>query len=178
MGDALQWINQIAEWVGRLIPKWTVVPATHAGVKFVRGKRVVAFGAGIQIWWPAATEIKTYPVVRQAVDLRTQTCVTVDDKVIAVGGLIVYRISDIKAILGQTFDPDNTIKDICAGAIHDVCAAYTWEAMREIHFTKELRRTMQKRLRPYGVHVMRATITDLAPCRVLRLVQSTASDVG
>lgn len=178
MAGALEWISEIARWVGRLIPNWIVVDATHGGVKFVKGAEVIPFGPGIVWYWPATTNLRTYPTARQAVDLRTQTLVTVDGKVIAVGGIVVYRVFDIAALLGRTYDSDQTVKDICAGVIHDVCSAFSMEDMREEPFLRELKRTMQKRLRSYGVRVVRATITDLAPCRVLKVIQSTSSDVG
>jgi regulator of protease activity HflC (stomatin/prohibitin superfamily) len=121
-----------------------------------------------------------YPIARQAVDLRTQTFVTSDDKSVAVGGLIVYEIKDIAAILAHTFDPEETIRDITASAIHDVCCQKSWEDLKQGQrsgsLDRELRREVAKGLDSYGVKVLKTTLTDLAPCRVLKLIQSTSKD--
>jgi regulator of protease activity HflC (stomatin/prohibitin superfamily) len=95
MEGALAWIGQLAEWIGRFFPRWQIVTSTHGGVKFVRGARVVPLAPGMHWFWPLTTELLLYPTARQAVDLRSQTFVTADNKTIAVGGLIVYEVKDI-----------------------------------------------------------------------------------
>src|SRR5688572_8763360 len=103
MNAAFEWVGWIAAWVAKLIPTWIIVPATHAGVKFVRGKQIEPFGPGIVWYWPAVTQAVVYPTARQTVDLRTQTLVTTDGKVVGVGGMVTYRVTDIEAIIGKTF---------------------------------------------------------------------------
>jgi regulator of protease activity HflC (stomatin/prohibitin superfamily) len=180
MDSALAWIGQLAEWLGRFFPRWQIITKTHGGVKFVRGAKVVPLGPGIHWFWPLVTELLIYPTARQAVDLRSQTFVTADDKTIAVGGLIVYEVKDIAAILGHTFDPDETIRDITAAAIHDVCCVKRWDELREGlrsgSLDRELRKEAAKGLDGYGVRVLRTTLTDLAPARVLKVVQSMSKD--
>jgi hypothetical protein len=41
---------------------------------------------------------------------------------------------------------------------------------------RELREEAAKGLKSYGVKVLRTTLTDLAPARVLKIVQSTSKD--
>jgi len=180
MGEAFAWLGQLVEWIGRFFPRWQIVTATHGAVKFVRGAKVVPLAPGMHWFWPLTTDLMLYPTARQAVDLRSQTFVTADDKTIAVGGLIVYEVKDIAAILGQTFDPDETIRDITAAAIHDVCCSKTWDQLREGlrsgALDRELRQEAAKGLNSYGVRVLRTTLTDLAPARVLKVVQSTSKD--
>jgi regulator of protease activity HflC (stomatin/prohibitin superfamily) len=180
MEGALAWIGQIAEWVGRFVPRWEIIPTTHGGVKFVKGHKVVPLGPGLHFFWPLVTELTTYPMARQAVDLRTQTFVTHDDKVIAVGGLIVYEIKDIAAILAHTYDPQETIRDITATAIHDVCCQKSWDELkagqRSGSLDRDLRRETAKGLDSYGVKVLKTTLTDLAPCRVLKVISSSSKD--
>lgn len=180
MGGALEWISQIVGWVGQFIPRWVIVHTTHGAIKFVRGAKVVTLGAGWHLYWPLTTDFVTYPTARQAVDLRTQTFVTSDDRTIGVGGLIVYEIKDIAAILAHTFDPEVTIRDITASAIHDVCCRKTWDELkagqRNGSLDRELRREASRGLERYGVKVLKTTLTDLAPCRVLKVIQSTSID--
>jgi regulator of protease activity HflC (stomatin/prohibitin superfamily) len=178
MENAFAWIGQTAEWVGRFFPHITIVPTTHGAVKFVKGKKVVPLGPGIYVYLPLTTQLVGYPTARQAVDLRPQTIVTKDDKTIAIGALIVYEIMDIAAILAHTYDPEETVRDIAMSGVHDVCCQYEWEdlkaAQRSGKLDTALRQEIRKGLEPYGVKLMKATLTDLAPCRVIKLM--TTSD--
>lgn len=177
MDSALGWIGQIAGWFGQWIPRWVIVRTTHGAVKFVGGSRVVALGPGWHIYWPVRTDFVIYPIVRQALNLANQTMETTDHITIMVGGMLVYEVHDISALVAYTFDPDDTIKDIAAAAIHDVCCSKTWDELKIGQQTgkldTELRNEMKKGLSKYGVTVLRTTLTELAKCRVLKLISGT-----
>jgi regulator of protease activity HflC (stomatin/prohibitin superfamily) len=194
MDSALGWIGQIASWFGQFFPHWQIVQTTQGGVK-MRAFRlrdvflfrphtmtVVALSPGLHTFWPFATALLIYPTARQATDLRPQVFVTKDDKTVLVGGLIVYEIGDIEAILASTFDPDDTIKDIALTAVHDVCSQLTWDDLksrqRDGSLDRDLRREAKKDLGRYGVTVLKMTLTDLAPCRVIKLANSMSNTVG
>lgn len=182
MDGALGWISAIAEWFGQFIPRWQIVPTTHGGVKFVRGAHVVKLEAGWHVYWPVTTQMVIYPVKRQANDLRAQTVVTTDNRTAVVGGLIVYEVSDIERLVAETFDPDDTIRDVALSAIHDVCIQYDWGGLHAAAQSGELDRALLKETRRnlerYGVRVLKMALTDLAPCRVYRLVQSNVQYSG
>jgi regulator of protease activity HflC (stomatin/prohibitin superfamily) len=173
---ALAWIGKIADWIGSFIPRWEIINTTHGGVKFVRGREVVALGPGWHLWWPLTTNLRTYPTARQTVNLRAQTLVTADDHTIAVAGMVVYRIRDIEAILARTYDPDNTIEEIALAVVNQVCCRMTWDDLKTAHETGSLdtllRLGVRRELRRYGVAVLKTTLTDLAPCRVIKLLQA------
>jgi regulator of protease activity HflC (stomatin/prohibitin superfamily) len=118
--------------------------------------------------------------VRQTVDLRAQTLCTTDDKSIVVGGMIVYEIYDIEAIVARTFEPDDTIKDISLSAIHDVCCQKSWDELKEAQRTgalnRELKKEAARELDKFGVKVLKTTLTDMALCRVIKLMTSVAKD--
>jgi regulator of protease activity HflC (stomatin/prohibitin superfamily) len=122
--------------------------------------------------------MQVYPTARQTVDLRTQTLVTTDEKVVGVGGMVAYRVVDIEALLGRTFDADQTIKDICAGAISEVVRGASWPDLQTVAFERELRYIMRRRLRPFGVFVIKATLTDCSPIRVIKIVNAASADLG
>lgn len=174
MESALAWIGEIAAWVGQFVPRWIIVPVTHGAVKFVRGHKVVPLTPGWHIYWPLTTELQTHAVVRQAVCLRPQTLTTTDGKTIAVGCLIGYEIDDIVKCLAGTWEPDETIEEIALGITHHVVARKTWEQVQAAHQTGKLDAQLltaaRKALKHYGVKVVQATVTDLAPCRVIKLM--------
>lgn len=196
MEGAFQWLSQIADWLGRWIPRWQIIDTTYGGVKFVgyllpqtlRVKcggfpgdmKVLKLGPGIHWFWPATSTLNVYPIARQADDLRSQTFVTTDGRTVTVGGMLVYEVEDIEKLLAHTYQASQTVKDIALTAIHDVCCQMAWEelllAQRKGTLDTKLKAEAKKALEPYGVKVLKTMLTDLAPCRVLRLVQSTATD--
>lgn len=189
MEQALGWLGAIVEWLGQFFPRWTLVDTTQAGVKFISRFRrlswrkwesymeVRAFGPGIQFHWPARTVLKIHPVARQTLDLRPQTISTADAKPLLIGGLITYRLFDIEKALAHTYDVDTTVKDAALTAIHSVAARMTWDDLKGAEqsgeLDKKLRYEARKVLEPYGVKVIKMTVTDLAPTRVIKLAMSS-----
>lgn len=171
---AFDWISNIVAWFGQWIPRWQIVRTTHGMVKFIWGKKVQTLGPGWHVYWPFSTDIVIYPTARQAVNLANQTISTKDGKTAMVGGMLVYEVHDLEALIAHTFDPDDTVKDIAAAALHDACCTKTWdelqEGQRSGRLDTELRNEMKKGLAKYGVTVLRTTLTELALCRVLKLV--------
>lgn len=180
MEAAFAWIGAIAEWFGQFVPRILILNTTMGAVKFVRGARAVPLASGMHIWWPLTTEVITYPVARQTDNLRTQTIVTSDSHTIVVGGMVVYEVSDIEKLVAHTYHPQDTIKDVSMTAIHDVCCLMTWEelktAQRDGRLDRRLRSETHSALKPYGIQVLKVQLTDLAPARVLKLIQSQSQD--
>jgi len=178
--DAFAWIGQIFDWFGKFIPRWIIINPTEGGVKYVRGRDVKVLASGIHWYWPAVTEIDTYPTARQADRLQTQTMCTADDKTIIVGGLLVYRVEDVGKLLPTTFEPSIAIKDIALTAVHDVCCRMDWSPLKleqqKGTLDTKLKNAAQRELSDYGVRVLKLMLTDLAPCRVLKLSQSTSQE--
>jgi hypothetical protein len=155
MDKAFAWIGYIVEWLGQFFPRWKVIPTTHGWIKWVRGFKVKVGGPGIVWWWPATTEIEGYPV--------------------AVSGMLVYEVSDIEKLLGHTFDPDDTVKDIAQSALTDVLGHMSWPDIKKGQgktLDTKLKNAAKKELEDYGVNVLKCSLTTLALCRVHRLITS------
>jgi regulator of protease activity HflC (stomatin/prohibitin superfamily) len=182
MESALAWIGHIASWIGQWIPRWIIVTTTHGAVKFVRGHTVVTCAPGVHWYWPVLTMFLVHPIARQTANLRSQTVMTSDERTIAVGGMIVYEIADIEKIIAHTFDPDETIKDIAVSSVHDVCCQLSWAEIREYQrngqLDTKLKKEARRDLERYGVRVLKMTLTDLAQCRVLKVINSTSQDAS
>lgn len=165
------------EWLGRLIPQIIIVRKTHAGVKFVRGHRVVELQPGLHWYWPIMTEIEKHPVARQTHNLCTQVMLTKDRQQVVVGGVVVYTITDIGAALSQNWDIDDTVSDITQTAIVDVVTSWTLDELITKLTTdvkKDLTQTTRDALKPYGIRVIKCALTDFSTCQVLKLVSDNA----
>ena len=153
-----------------------IFDTTMGGVKFVRGRKAMPLGPGIHFYWPATTTLDTYPTARQCDDLRSQTVVTADDKVIVVSGQIVYEVTDVMLLLPRVFRPMQAIQDMTVTAIHDVVCQLTWDelkmAQRKGTLDTKLRNAAKDNLSDYGVRVLKVQLTDLAPARVIKLMTS------
>jgi regulator of protease activity HflC (stomatin/prohibitin superfamily) len=178
--SALAWIGQIASWIGQWIPRWIILDPTLGGVKYVKGKPKYCAPGQVHWYWPVTTNLETYPVARQADDLRTQTIVTTDDKIIVVGGMIVYEVDDVMKLLPTTYRAAQAVKDIALTCIHSVCCGMSWEELkreqRKGTLDTKLRNEARKALEEYGVKVLKVQLTDLAPARVLKVMQSISKD--
>jgi regulator of protease activity HflC (stomatin/prohibitin superfamily) len=189
---ALEWIGKIAEWIGQWIPRWQLVPPTHAYVKYEgfflparwrrykEDLRVTTHGPGIFWWWPATSSTDHYPVVFQSDNLPSQTFETSDGKTITVGGIISYRVDDVAKLLTGNYTAVKTIEVAALAAIHQVCCRMSidelLEEQRKRTLGTKLKNEAQRALAEAGVKVEECRLTDLARTKALRLIQSTQSD--
>lgn len=176
MEAAFAWLGDIWNWLWQFVPKRQIVKTTHGAIKWRWGADVHVLGPGAYWYWPYSTEWEEYPTARQASDLPTQTMESTDGVTFVVGAMIVYEIQALEKLLAYTFDPEETIKDISQGAVHDVCSRKTWAELKEPSLDLALRREVRRRLTPYGVRTRRVTLTSLARCRVLKLMQSSSQE--
>lgn len=175
MENAFAWIGQIISWFGQFFPRWAIVRTTHGWVKWVRGSEVKSGGAGVVWYWPATTDFVEFPIARQTVPLPSQVITTKDKQTITVGGMLVYEVTDVAKLLA-CYDTDDTIRDIAASSLLDVCCKLTWEELQSGQgrtLDTRLRNAAKRELEDYGVNVIKFTLTTLAPTRVYRVVQST-----
>jgi regulator of protease activity HflC (stomatin/prohibitin superfamily) len=180
MDTAFSWIGQIAEWLGRWIPQILIVRATHAGVKFVRGKRVKEMRPGMHIYWPLTTEVSILPTARQTHNLVTQVMMTKDKHQVVVGGVVIYTITNIVDALSENWDVSDTIGDITQTALVAVITSWSLEDLISKITTdleRELTVATRERLRPYGVKVHKCALTDFSTCKVLKLLSDGSSTI-
>jgi regulator of protease activity HflC (stomatin/prohibitin superfamily) len=156
-------------WMGRLIPRLVIVRTTHCAVAFVHGKNAKLLGPGLHVVWPIVTEWVTYPTVRQSVNLATQTLLTKDSQTVAVGAIIVYAVDRPLELLACSYDADETIRDIAMAAVKSYVVSATLDDLRSKRMDRRLGRRIAVNLEPFGVKVVRAQMTDLAPCVVVKL---------
>ena len=190
MDSAFGWIQQIAAWIGQFFPRWKVLDPANAALKVVgwsfrpsrRACHLVYQREGIVVWWPATTELLVHPVARQANNLPAQTIETTDGKTYAIAGMIVYEVNDLEKLLTTAFDPDDTIKDIAVSCVHRAASGRSQAELKAAAADGGLERAMKeeavRQLKPYGVRVVKLQLTDCAPCRVFRLMNSEPSDSG
>ena len=176
MDAAFAWIGQFVEWLAAFFPRWVIVDTRQAGLFWRRGHTVIVKGPGWWWYWPLLTRLEVIETARRAVDLRDQTVTTTDGKTIAIGGVIVFEVSDVEKFAARTNAPHDTIHSIVVSAMQEVCCKKAWADMQAEQqsgkLDRDLRREVKEWLDGYGVAALKVTLTDLSPCRVFKLVQN------
>lgn len=169
MDIALGWIGDVARWLLALIPRLLIVEATHAGVAFVWGKKIKPLPPGLHFYWPVTTKVLIAPIKRQTANLDTQYLVTDDGRPVGVAGILVYEVSDIVKLLTECWDYEETIRDMAMAAIKDVVVSHALDELLEqsSELEEELEETLRPELEHFGINVIRLTLSDLAPAKVL-----------
>lgn len=194
MESAFAWLGRLIEWIAQWIPRWLILDSTEGAVKFegffmpVRWRkfkepmRVTVLRPGLHWFWPATTQIQTYPTAFQTDNLPSQTMETEDGVAITVSGMITYTVSDLGLLLTQTHSAVKMIQVLTLAAIHDVCSNLTWDTLKLMQrkgtLDTRLKNAAQKEMDAFGVKVVKCMLTDLAKTRVYRLIQSTQVDNG
>lgn len=173
MEGAFAWLGAVMEWLGNLIPRILIVRSTHAGVKFVGGKRVVRLDPGVHVYWPAVTEVSVIPVARQTFNLVTQVLLTSDKQKVCISVVLIYKITNIVDALSNNWDINDTISDVTQMAVVKVVTEWTLDDLiRNITGRVERRLSViaRAKLKTYGVTVIRCGITDFTTCEVIKVV--------
>lgn len=171
-------LGQVLEAILSILPRLTIVRATHNAVKWRRGKKSIAVPPGLTIYWPLITDIDWLVVARQTLNLPSQVLMTKDKHQVVAGAFIVYSIKDIIQAIGErNWDVDSTISDITQAAVVEVITSMTLDDIltgisggKDSDFNQTLTKTCAIQLRQFGVHVMRAGLTDFSTCRVYKLI--------
>ncbi len=170
-------ISDIINAFLNLIPRPMIIRATHAGVCWRLGSKIIEMKPGWRWWWPLISEVEIIPIARQTSAIPSQGLLTRDQKQIAVGAVIIFSINDVVQAIGhRNWDVESTVGDITAAAI--VRVVTKWELkdlLAELtdKVEDELTTTCRQQLRQFGVRVHRCKFTDFTTCRVYKLMGST-----
>jgi regulator of protease activity HflC (stomatin/prohibitin superfamily) len=170
---ALDWIGAVFEWFGQFIPRILHIKFTEEGVLYTRGS-FKKIGPGIHMYLPLWSDYYTYPVKRNTLDLPPQILLTKDRKSIYIEVAVIYSIEDIVKALVETFDLEDTIRDIAQGCVKNIIISSTLETLQEDQFNvdKSLTKELKEELSNYGIFVKKGFITNISSVKVYRIIQN------
>jgi regulator of protease activity HflC (stomatin/prohibitin superfamily) len=168
---AFGWIGEIFNSLLRLIPWLVIVPATHAGVAFVRGHRVVEWRPGLHWYWPVATTYQLMVMVRQTQLIQTRVVMTKDLKTVMVGALVTFYVDDIIQAVTRIADLPSDVMERSQGAIFSEISKNTLEEIQADRgdFSSKLTARVGEALNGYGVQILQVQLTEFAPCRAFAI---------
>lgn len=191
METAFGWIGQIFGFILNLIPHIQLVNAVHEGVKFKSGRFIIPikcdngtwipyldfksrkipalkwYRSGVHFYFPLVTECQVVPVKRQTTNLVVQNLLTKDSNRVSVSGILVFEVKDSVKLLTECWDYEDTIRDLCLTAIKKVVVSNNLEDLTDVKMDKILTQQMRKELNPYGVAVIKMTLSDVVDCQMI-----------
>ena len=171
MEHVFGWIGQIFQTLLRFFPWLVIVPATSAGVAFVRGRRIKAWQPGLHWYWPLVTTYKIMMTVRQTQRIQSKVIMTKDLKTVTVGALVTYVVDDIVSALVKIADLPSDIMERSQGAILAEVSERTLKEIQSdrVAFNAGLTERVGSVLNGYGVQILQAQLTEFAPCRAFAI---------
>lgn len=166
-----EWIGYTAEWLGSFFPRILHVKCTHEGVMF-SGSKSKVLKPGIHFYFPIYSEPMLYPIKRQTLNLPGQVVTLNDSKEVLADVVVVYEIYDIQKALVDTYDLEDTIRDIAQGSVKRVLSDKSLEDIKDNQHKIDitLSRKIRSNLHPFGIKVIKAFITDFGKTRIIKLV--------
>lgn len=168
-------LGSLSDWVLQFFPRLLVIRSTHRVVKFVRGSKLVLAGPGLCWYWPLVTEISMMAVARRTINLPTQRLVTRDGVRVMVSAYVVFSVNDPIKAIGRTWDFDEAIADVSAGAIASIVSRRVFQVTKDTlagTTADQLKEACKTELQKYGVLVHRCQFTDFCEAEVIALSHS------
>jgi hypothetical protein len=72
MTNAVAWLNDLMQWLGRWVPRLVMVEPTHRGVLFGPRGSARQVGPGVVVYWPISHALVQVPVTTQSIQLSAQ----------------------------------------------------------------------------------------------------------
>lgn len=170
-------VELAAQWWMHITPCYTVVPSQNAGVLRL-GKYHRTDLPGFHWKWPLIDELNTQDVCVTTMRVPQQTLTTMDRRTIVVGGIIKYRIKDVKPYICDILDQKDVLLDVTMGAVLEEILKRTFDEIMTLPPKKEILDLVREKVNEYGFKVMEFTFTDLGDIITVRLMQPHAKDLA
>ena len=174
-------LGQMMATLLRFFPRIWFCPTYIAGVLFVRGRNVKAFGPGAVIWWPFWTQMLTCAIKRQVMEIAPQTVTTKDGRSVIVSGVCTYYVADHVKYLVENHEAGDNAAEVVAASLIEVATGKTWDELLSNDrntTSRALTKQAGELLADYGIEVERVRLASLAQANVINLVgQSTVGVV-
>jgi hypothetical protein len=123
MSTALSFLNDLAQWLGRWVPRLVLIEVTHRGVLFGPRGTARLVGAGLRTYWPIAQNLLLVPITTRSVQLYSQILPAAPNpadivpRVRLVSVAIQYRIADPLAYATKALSSHALIDNRTAAAV-------------------------------------------------------------
>ena len=162
MTAALSWLNDIAAWLGRWVPRMVLIEPTHRGVRFGPRGSAREVGPGLVVYWPITHALHEVAITTRSIQLSAQllpydgAADSVIPRVTVCAAAIQFRTEDaVKAatrVLNIHALVDNRACAAIARHLDHRASPNEWAAV--------VLEELKAELRPYGVIAERLDFTQ------------------
>lgn len=171
------WINDIAQGILALFPRWDLLEPTEGGVKF-RPKNwyrqledIALIEPGtLYWWWPVTTVVYTIETKRQTLTFG-QRLTTKDQQSVQLNTVIVFTINDVLKALVETRDFEDTVGEVAQKLSVKPIMSRTFEQILESmadnnNMRNEVTSGARTLLKDFGCNVIDGYISDFTKTEV------------
>lgn len=167
----MSWVEAILDRIADLWP-FVRVKTYQAGVRFRGGKGPALLEPGVHfaIWW--FDEVFMVDITQQPINLPTQSITTADGVPVSFSANIIYRVDDAVTLFTAIRDFEDSVTAIAMSHLAKKVRAWSMEELRtgQDELERSLERTLQTRVRDWGVKIIDVGLTDLVQARAYRLL--------
>lgn len=183
----LDWIGQLAQWIGAWVPQWVIVRPRERLIKLRPRSPVLIYEARpgranrIVFYWPVFTHVLPIFVGRQTLSLPPQTLTTKDGAPVVATGVVVFSIEHVERYALENWDSDEAIAEVAGAALRKAVIGKTFDEIQggRAEIDNVISREVTKLVEPFGVKIEYARLVSFAKAKVLNLVtvqQSLTAD--
>lgn len=161
MANALSFLNDLAQWIGRWIPRLVLIEPTHRGVLFGPRGGARELPPGLRIYWPITHVLVLVPVTTQSVQLSAQILPfdehgEIIPRVLLCAAAIQFRVVDAVLLSTRALHAFGLVDNRATAAIARHMALRGDQAAWALAVVTDLR----DELEPFGVAVERLDFTQ------------------
>lgn len=160
---------QVLNYMTNLLTWWVVISPWEQAIRVRLGKRIALLNAGIYLRIPLVDKIYIQSTRLRMMSTHTQTLTTRDKKLVTVGAALSYSIKDILKLYLTMHYPEETLRNLVAGAIARVVTSTDAADLNPAMLGREA--TSGFDFSDFGLEASTVQITDFAFTRAYRLIQ-------
>lgn len=169
--EAFSWLSDLFHTFGQVFPRLEHVRADEVAVVHKRGT-VRELLPGMHWYWPVWSLVEKYQRTRNDLEMVEKNWPTKDRVTVMVNITVVTEVADAIKALVDTCDLESTACSVALKAVKAVVVNRTYDELlqKPDEIDKELTSEVRKALRPYGLRVAEAFISEgPVPSRTLRI---------
>lgn len=161
--NALAWLNDLVQWLGRWVPRLILIEPTHRGVLFGPSGSAKEKGPGLVLYWPITHAMTLVAVTTQSVQINAQALpLKTDDsalipRVLLCAAAVQFRVDDPVAFATKALHAHALVDNRTQAAI----ARHRDEHGEDRqHWIDAARLDLVEELAPFGFVIERLDITQ------------------
>lgn len=172
----MAWLQDLIEKILSFVPRVHKLEPFQAGIRTTWGRYIGELYPGVYFYWPLIQTIWWVSTAPQVVDLKNQSCRTIDGHDIVISGAVQYKVVSARKHILNVHDSEKSLTTLALGVLCEYFNTRTLEQCKEIIvIKKELKKALNNAAAGWGVRIEEVFVTDLGKVRNIRLLTDGSS---